>query len=125
MTKTINTQRINAIFQEADNSQADNSQADFATRLFNEGIFSRADAIPYVIAFVEGKYKVKAKQGQRGLTFEKDTAPHASMKRILNNCFETVAKPSAGNNKTDAVKALLTRYTKLTPAEKRRFLASV
>ena len=120
MTKTINTQRINAIFQEADNSQAD-----FATRLFNEGIFSRADAIPYVIAFVEGKYKVKAKQGQRGLTFEKDTAPHASMKRILNNCFETVAKTSAGNNKTDAVKALLTRYTKLTPAEKRRFLASV
>lgn len=30
-----------------------------------------------------------------------------------------------GNNKVDAVKALLTRYTKLSAAEKRRFLASI
>jgi hypothetical protein len=119
MTKSFNTTRINAIFQEADNSQAG-----FATRLFNEGIFSKADAIPHVIAFVETKYKVKAKQGQRGLTFEKDTAPHASMKRILANCFES-APSTSKNHKTDAVKALLTRYTKLTPAEKRRFLASI
>ena len=118
--KQFNTQRINAIFQEADNSQAN-----FATRLFNEGIFSRADAIPHVIAFVETKYKVKAKQGQRGLTFEKDTAPHASMKRILNNCFESAPRTSTSNNKTDAVKSLLNRYAKLTPAEKRRFLASI
>ena len=116
--KQFNTQRINAIFQEADNSQAN-----FATRLFNEGIFSRADAVPHVIAFVETKYKVKAKQGQRGLTFEKDSAPHAAMKRILNNCFESA--PRTSNNKTDAVKSLLSRYKKLTPAEKRRFLASI
>ena len=120
MTKTINTQRVNAIFNDADNAQAT-----LATRLFNEGIFSKADAIPHVIAFVSAKYNTKPKQGQRGLTFEKDTAPHAAMVRILRNCFETVAKPSAGDNKTDAVKSLLTRYTKLTPAEKRRFLASI
>jgi hypothetical protein len=119
MTKSFNTQRINAIFQDADNSQAG-----FATRLFDEGIFNRADAIPHVIAFVSTKYKVKAKQGQRGLTFEKDTAPHAAMVRILRNCFES-APSTSKSNKTDAVKALLSRYTKLTPAEKRRFLASV
>lgn len=117
---TINTQRVYAIFQEADNSQAN-----FATRLFNEGIFSRADALPYVISFVETKYKVKAKQGQRGLTFEKDTAPHASMKRILANCFESTNKKSMSNNKKDPVKSLLTRYTELTPAQKRRFLESI
>lgn len=116
---TINTQRVYAIFQEADNSQAN-----FATRLFNEGIFSRADALPYVISFVETKYRVKAKQGQRGMTFEKDTAPHASMKRILGNCFESTSKKS-GSTKKDPVKSLLTRYTELTPAQKRRFLESI
>ena len=116
---TINTQRVNAILQDADNSQAS-----LATRLFNEGIFSKADAIPYVVAFVSEKYKVKAKQGQRGLTFEKDTAAYWSMKRILGNCFESTPSTS-GSKKVDAVKALLTRYTNLTPSEKRRFLASI
>jgi len=116
---TINTQRVNAILQDADNSQAS-----LATRLFNEGIFSKADAIPYVVAFVSEKYKAKAKQGQRGLTFQKDTAPYWAMKRILGNCFES-APSTSGSKKTDAVKSLLSRYTKLTPAEKRRFLASI
>ena len=117
---TINTQRVNAILQDADNSQAS-----LATRLFNEGIFSKADAIPYVVAFVSAKYKAKAKQGQRGLTFEKDTAPYWAMKRILGNCFESTPSTSTGSKKVDAVKSLLTRYTNLTPAEKRRFLASI
>ena len=39
--------------------------------------------------------------------------------------FPAKSDSRGGNNKVDAVKSLLTRYTKLTAAEKRRFLASI
>jgi len=39
--------------------------------------------------------------------------------------FPAKSDSRGSNNKADAVKALLTRYTKLTAAEKRRFLASI
>lgn len=120
MTKSINTQAVYAVF-----AKADNSQAAFATELFNLGIFSRADATPHVIAFVSQKYKAKPYMGQRGLTFKKDSAPHAAVKRILDNCFETVRKPSTSSNKVDEVAALVKKYEALTAAQKRRFLASI
>jgi len=120
MTKSINTIAVNKVF-----ADADGSQAGFATRLFNLGIFSRKEAQPHVVAYVADKYKAKPLEGQRGLTFKKDTAPHAAMVRILNNCFETVKAPSTKVNKVDPVKSLVTRFTSLTPAEKRRFLASI
>ena len=123
MKKSINTAAIYAVF-----AKADKSQAEFATQLFNLGIFSRAEALPHVVAYIEQApaYKgAKAYMGQRGLTFKKDSAPHAAMKRILDNCFETVRKPSTGNNKADPVKSLVTSFNKLTKAEQRRFLASI
>jgi hypothetical protein len=122
MNKSINTIAVNKVF-----ADADGSQAGFATRLFNLGVFSRKEAQPHVIAYIlqAPAYKgCKAYEGQRGLTFTKDTAPHAAMNRILDNCFEKVKTPSTAK-KTDAVKALLTRYTALSAAEKRRFLASI
>lgn len=120
MSKSINTTAIYAVF-----AKADKSQAEFATQLFNLGIFSRAEAMPHVIAYVSEKYHAKPYMGQRGLTFTKDSAPHAAVKRILDNCFETVRKPSTGNNKVDPVKSLVTSFNKLTKAEQRRFLASI
>lgn len=114
---------IEMIFQEADNSQAT-----FATRLIDLGIYTKAEAIPHIVAFVEKKYGIKAKQGQRGITFEKDTAPHSAYKRIVNNCFEPEVNPDAKpktSNRTDPVDALITKFTKLSKAEQKRFLASI
>ena len=120
MTKSINTAAVYAVF-----AKADKSQSEFATQLFNLGIFSKAEATPHVIAYVAQAYKTKPYMGQRGLTFKKDSAPHAAVKRILNNCFETVRKPSTSSNKVDDVAALVKKYTALTAAQKRRFLASI
>jgi hypothetical protein len=112
---SINKQNVFAVFQDADNSQAE-----FATRLFELGVFSKAQAIPLVIEFIEGKYEVKAKDGQRGKTFEKDSAPHTAMKRILNNCFETVKNPSAEKAKKDEVELLLAKIKKLSESDQKR-----
>ena len=116
MTNAINKTNVFAIFQDADNSQAS-----FATRLFEEGIFDKTQALPLVIEFIEGKYKVKAYKGQRGMTFTKDTAEHQAMKRILANCFETVAKPKTNTqNKKDPLDALLAKIKALPKADQKR-----
>ena len=116
MTNAINKQNVFAIFQDADNSQAS-----FATRLFNEGIFDKVQAMPLVIEFIEGKYKVKAYMGQRGMTFTKDTAEYWAMKRIIANCFETVAKPKSNTqNKKDPIDALLAKIKALPKAAQKR-----
>ena len=113
---TINKTKVFAIFQDADNVQAS-----LATRLFDEGIFDRTQALPLVIEFVEGKYKVKATMGQRGLMFEKNSASEQAKKRILANCFETVAKPKANTqNKKDPIDALLAKIKALPKSAQKR-----
>jgi predicted adenine nucleotide alpha hydrolase (AANH) superfamily ATPase len=113
---SINKSNVFSIFQDADNSQAS-----FASRLYDEGVFDKAQAIPLVIEFIEGKYEgAKAYMGQRGMTFEKDTAPHTAMKRILNNCFETVKTPSAEKAKKDEVELLLAKIKKLSKTDQKR-----
>ena len=117
MTNAINKQNVFKIFQDADNSQAS-----FATRLFNEGIFDKTQAMPLVIEFIEGKYKVKAYMGQRGMTFTKDTAEHQAMKRIIANCFETAPKANT-QNKTepkDPLAALIAKIKALPKADQKR-----
>ena len=121
--KAFNKQNVFAVFQDADNAQAT-----LASRLFDEGIVCKEQALPLVIEFVEGKYKVKAKEGQRGKTFEKDTAPHTAMKRILANCFETVPtepKKPKTSNRTDPVDTLLKKFKDLSKSEQKRFLSSI
>ena len=117
---SINKQNVFKIFQEADNSQAS-----FASRLYDEGIFDKVQAMPLVIEFIEGKYKgAKAYEGQRGWTFTKDTAEHQAMKRIIANCFETVSKPKGNTqNKTepkDPLAALLAKIKALPKADQKR-----
>ena len=118
MTNAINKQNVFKIFQDADNSQAS-----FATRLFNEGIFDKTQAMPLVIEFIEGKYKgAKAYMGQRGMTFTKDTAEHQAMKRIIANCFETAPKANT-QNKTepkDPLAALIAKIKALPKADQNR-----
>jgi len=117
MTNAINKTNVFAIFQDADNSQAS-----FATRLFDEGVFDKAQAIPLVIEFIEGKYVgAKAYKGQRGMMFTKDTAEYWAMKRILSNCFETVAKPKGNTqNKKDPLDALIAKIKALPKADQKR-----
>ena len=117
MTASINKQNVFKIFQDADNSQAS-----FATRLFNEGIFDKTQALPLIIEFIEGKYEgAKAYMGQRGMTFTKDTAEYWAMKRIIANCFETVAKPKSNTqNKKDPIDALLAKIKALPKAAQKR-----
>ena len=117
MTNAINKQNVFKIFQEADNSQAS-----FASRLYDEGIFDKTHALPLVIEFIEGKYKVKAYMGQRGMTFTKDTAEHQAMKRIIANCFETAPKANT-QNKTepkDPLAALIAKIKALPKADQNR-----
>ena len=114
----INKTNVFSIFQDADNSQAS-----FATRLFDEGIFDKAQAIPLVIEFIEGKYVgAKAYKGQRGMMFTKDTAEYWAMKRILSNCFETAPKANT-QKKTepkDPIDALLAKIKALPKAAQKR-----
>ena len=118
MTNAINKQNVFKIFQDADNSQAS-----FATRLFNEGIFDKTQAMPLVIEFIEGKYEgAKAYMGQRGMTFTKDTAEYWAMKRIIANCFETAPKANT-QNKTepkDPLAALIAKIKALPKADQKR-----
>jgi len=113
---TINKQNVFAIFKDADNAQAS-----FATRLFNEGIFDRVQALPLVIEYVEKAYEVKAIKGQRGMMFEKNSASEQAKKRILANCFETTPKPKANTqNKKDPLAALLAKIKALPKADQKR-----
>ena len=118
MTNAINKQNVFKIFQDADNSQAS-----FASRLFDEGIFDKTQAMPLVIEFIEGKYKgAKAYMGQRGMTFTKDTAEHQAMKRIIATCFETAPKANT-QNKTepkDPLAALIAKIKALPKADQNR-----
>ena len=118
MTNAINKQNVFKIFQDADNSQAS-----FASRLFDEGIFDKTQAMPLVIEFIEGKYKgAKAYMGQRGMTFTKDTAEHQAMKRIIANCFETAPKANT-QNKTepkDPLAALIAKIKQMPKADQKR-----
>ena len=121
-TFTINTKAINAVFNDADNKSAS-----FTERLLKLGIGTRADAKPFAMKWAAEKYGVTIEQGLRGDKLPRDSAAEKAMNRVLGICFPSVdtAKPSGTSNKVDPVKSLVTRFGKLTPAEKRRFLAAI
>jgi hypothetical protein len=110
-------------------NKADNSSVEFLSQLLPLGIASRTDAKPLVIEWAEAKYKCKAYKGQRGMTFPQGSTARMAMNRVLDRIFGGEIAPSKPktktNSKTDKVKRLVTSFSKLTTAEKRRFLASV
>jgi hypothetical protein len=122
---SINKTAVFAVF-----TDADNLSATFTDRLLTLGLGDRATARPFAMEWAAAKYGVKIVEGQRGNTLPRDSAAERAMNRVLSICFPSVdmtkpttKKPTA--NKVDPVKSLVTRYTKLSAAEKRRFLASI
>lgn len=110
-------------------NKADSISVEFLSDLLPLGIASRADAKPLVIEWAAAKYKCKPYAGQRGMTFPQGSTARMAMNRVLERIFGgeiAPSKPKAKtNSKTDKVKRLVTSFSKLTAAEKRRFLASV
>jgi hypothetical protein len=108
-------------------NKADNVSVVLLSDLLPLGIASRTDAKPLVIEWASKKYNCKPYAGQRGMTFKQGSTARMAMNRVLDRIFGGETKPTApkASNKVDPVKALVTRFGKLTAAEKRRFLASV
>jgi len=116
-------------------NKADASSVQFLSELLELGIGSRTDAKPLVIEWASAKYKCKPYKGQRGMTFKQGSTARMAMNRVLDRIFggeTTPSKPkpktktkTKTNSKTDKVARLVTSFSKLTAAEKRRFLASV
>lgn len=122
MTTSINTKAVNAVF-----NAADAAPANLASKLFDLGIFTRNEARPHAVRWAAEKYNAKVIKGQRGDTLPQGSAAIQAVTRVLSVIFPSAdiatTKPSV--NKVDPVKSLVTRYGKLTAAEKRRFLASI
>jgi hypothetical protein len=121
---TINKSAVFAVFNAAD------EDVSLADRLLTLGIGDRATARPLAVEWAAAKYKTKAIEGQRGLTLPHGSTALQAVQRVLSAIFPSVdmpqTKPSkATANKVDPVKAMVTRYAKLTAAEKRRFLAAI
>ena len=121
---TINKSAVFAVFNAA------NEDVSFADRLLTLGIGDRATARPLAIEWASAKYKTPIIKGQRGDTLPHGSAALQAVVRVLSVIFPSVDMPKAKTkkptaNKVDPVKAMVTRYTKLTAAEKRRFLASI
>lgn len=119
---SINKSAVFAVFNAAD------EDVSLADRLLTLGIGDRATARPLAIEWAAAKYKAKIIKGQRGDTLPQDSAAIKAVSRVLSVIFPSVDMPTtkkATANKVDPVKSLVTRYTKLSAAEKRRFLASI
>lgn len=108
-------------------NKADDVSVVLLSELLVLGIASRTDAKPLVIEWASKKYNCKPYEGQRGLTFKQGSTARMAMNRVLDRIFGGETKPSKpkASNKVDPVKSLVTRFSKLTASEKRRFLASV
>ena len=108
-------------------NKADDVSVNLLSELLVLGIASRTDAKPLVIEWASKKYNCKPYEGQRGLTFKQGSTARMAMNRVLDRIFGGETKPSKPkvSNKVDPVKSLVTRFSKLTASEKRRFLASV
>ena len=105
---------------------ADNLSVSILEKLLPLGISDKATARPFVVYYVAEQSNAMPYEGQRGITFGYGTNEERRVTRILSKMFDDTAtsKPKTAN-KVDPVKSLVTRYTALTAAEKRRFLASI
>jgi hypothetical protein len=109
---------------------ADNLSATIMEQLLTNGLSTREEATPYVVFYVaEISKKVQPYNGLRGWTFGRDAyAEDRRYRRILDKMFKDTVVPSAKPKtakKADVVSQLVTKYSKLTKAEQRRFLASI
>lgn len=85
------------------------------------------DVKVYAVIWVSEQTGIAPKDGQRGLTFEKDTPADNRVKylvRVANGAAAAAAAKRA-SGKTDPVAALLKRFAELTPAQKKAFKAAI
>ena len=124
MTNSINTKAIYAVF-----NKADDVSPTLASLLMKQGIDSRKAAYPFAVRWAAEKHGITPTQGQRGLTLPHNSAAMQAVQRVLNTIYPKVDAPKPNGkavaNKVDPVKSLVTRFGKLTAAEKRRFLAAI
>lgn len=120
---TFRNAAVAAVFNDA--LDADVS---FASRLLAQGIGDRETARPFALVWAADKYRVKVKEGQRGLTLDCDKT-HAAQRavyRVLDVCFPKQPKPAAkSNSQKDVVEKLMTQINKLSAAERRRLIAAL
>ena len=96
VTATGATEKIFAIFDDADNSSAG-----FYERLIKLGIIDKKQAKPYAVAWASKRYNATPYPSRKGgeLTFETDSAPYQAVKRVLSRCFENVPSDRASDKK--------------------------
>ena len=99
----------------------------WAEALASAGIMG-PDIRVYAIMWVSEQSGVAPKDGQRGLTFDKDSTEYNRVKYLVDVATGAAAAKAAkrkGSNATDPVAALLKKYAELTPAQKRSFKAKL
>lgn len=123
---TFNNTAVNAVF----NAIVDN--VSYTEALLAQGIGDKATARPYALTWAAGKYGVKLVDGQRGLTLDANAKNYETarkaVQRVLEACFPSMeldkVKPAV-SKQTDDVAKLLKQFEKLTPAQRKKFLAAI
>ena len=98
----------------------------WAEALASAGIMG-PDIRVYAIMWVSEQSGVAPKDGQRGLTFDKDSTEYNRVKYLVDVATGKAAVKAAKrkSDATDPVAALLKKYAELTPAQKRSFKAKL
>ena len=132
MTTSINTTAAFIAFDKFAKAQ-DTSRATLVNELGKAGITTLEAARPIAMQWVSARTKCPIVSGSGKATGRKVLdAKHANYeaaKKALQRVMSafapkpTTAKPTV--NKVDAVQLLVTRFSKLSKAEQRRFLASI
>jgi hypothetical protein len=125
MSNAINKSAVFALFNEVENQSAS-----WSCKLFDLGVFSREEARPLCIEWAEGKYDVKAKDGQRGKGFDvsttKGNAAHQAVKRVLSTCFPSEGKEASEKQvKFDAAKVAKQLKSKYSKAQLAKLIAEL
>jgi len=111
-------------------ADADDSAVSFADRLLEKGIATKSEAKPHAMEYASIRYGAKITAGRQGNLLPRNSDAERAMYRVLALCFPSADKPVSSQRavtkkKVDAVAQLVTKYSKLTKAEQRRFLSSI
>jgi len=110
-------------------ADADDSAVSFADRLLEKGIATKSEAKPHAMEYASIRYGAKITAGRQGNLLPRNSDAERAMYRVLALCFPSADKPVSSQRavakKVDVVAQLVTKYSKLTKAEQRRFLSSI
>ena len=103
------------------------AQSDKWTESLAKAGIMGADIKVYAVIWVSEQTGIAPKDGQRGLTFDKGTAPYNRVEYLVRVASGAAAAKAAKrkSDATDPVAALLKKYAELTAAQKRSFKAKI